>query len=225
MVAPARASGPETKELFRKYRPANHDHLPTLDPNEGNNLGYYIESALYIYTSPTLAPGPSRPIYRCLVNGWDHMISLQSSCEGTTSEGLLGYLLTSDAAGHVPVYRCRNDQANGDHFWSTASNCEGRVTEHLLGYALPSTTVGTETILNSGTVNNDCLGRCGLGCGWMPWEAWTSSCRTHDECVRDNGHLACVGKLLPASISYVVAGAKSLFRSVMNKIKSVFRWF
>lgn len=229
LVPAVALAAPETKELFRKTRTANWDHLPTFDPNEGNQSGYYVESSTHIYSQPYGGtggtPSASRPIYRCLVNGWDHMISLSSSCEGTKSEGLLGYVLTSSASGHIPMYRCRNDQNNGEHFWSSSSTCEGKTTEALLGYVLPSSSGGTENSLNSGVVNNDCIGRCGLGCSWMPWEAVTSQCRAHDECVRDHGHLACVGKLLPAAISYVAVGLKTLVRSIMNKVKSFFRWF
>ncbi len=218
----------ETKEIFRRYN--GKDHLPTANPNEGNQYGYYTESSLLFYSTPYGGsggtPAPTVAIYRCLVNGWDHMLSPDPNCEGRTREGLMGYLLTGSRSGHVAIYRCRNDQQKGDHFWSTDPNCEGRVTEFRLGYGRLSNKQYNRTDLNSGAVNNDCLGRCGNGCSWMPWEAWTSACRRHDECVRDNGHLHCLdGRFLDAAISYVVAGVKSLIKSIGNAIKSFFDWF
>lgn len=228
-LLPAVALGNETKEVFRKTTSSSWDHLPTTNPNEGNQWGYYIESSLLFYSQSYTAPQSARPIYRCLVNGWDHMLSTQSGCEGTAKEGVIGYLLTSSRSGHVPVYRCRNDQNRGEHFWSTSSGCEGRVTEGLLGYALPSNQVYTRTTMsNNSSQNNDCFGRCGLGCGWMPWEAWTPECRAHDQCVADhNGNqLPCLdGRFLAAAASYVWAGFKSLVKSIGHAIKSFFDWF
>jgi hypothetical protein len=230
MGLPAVASAnSETVEIFRKTRSADWNHLPTANPNEGNNHGYYIESSLLFYArahgTSGGAPQATRPIYRCLVNGWDHMLSTQSGCEGAKFEGRIGYLLQSSRSGHVPVYRCRNDNNNGEHFWSVDYNCEGYAREGLLGYALPSNNTVQQNDLNRGAVNNDCLGRCGLGCTWMPWEAWTSQCLRHDECVRDHGHLKCLdGRMLDAALSYVAAGAKQLVRSIGNTIKSFFRW-
>jgi hypothetical protein len=228
--ATALASNSETKEIFRKTRTADWNHLPTDNPNEGNSSGYYIEGSLHFYAQPYGAVGGAPQgtvaVYRCLVNGWDHMLSTDYNCEGTKRERRIGYLLKSARSGHVAVYRCRSDSNNGEHFWSTDYYCEGKTREYRLGYALPSHNQHNQHNLNSGTVNNDCTGRCGLGCSWMPWEAWTPECRRHDECVRDNGHLKCLdGRMLDAAVSYVAAGAKQLVRSIGNAIKSFFRWF
>lgn len=76
-------------------------------------------------------------IYRCYnsVTG-DHMISLSSSCEGYTNEGLLGYLKSSETPeATVKIYRCFNSEEE-DHMISLRSDCERNdyTNEGLLGY-------------------------------------------------------------------------------------------
>ena len=223
----ALAEAPTHRQVFRLWSPNIGDHMPSTNQYEAGNLGYRAESGYLFYAYPYgsangATPAPTRPIYRCYIWGWEHMASTASNCEiGYGNEGVLGYLLTSPRAGHAALYRCKQ-RNSGDHFMSTSSSCEGHITEYVLGYYRVGE-VATDVRLNEGKVDNECLGRCGLGCGWMPWEAWTSECRRHDECVRDRGHLACLPQLAPAAISYVVAGAKTLLRSIGNAVKSFFK--
>jgi len=227
------ASPPQTTTIYRLYSPYNnHDHMNSVNSSEGSQWGYYPESSVGFYSQPYGGnggtPAPSRPVYRCLVWGWDHMESLDPNCEGWVNEGVLGYLLAAPYSGHSALYRCRNDQAKGEHFTSTDPGCEGRVTEGPLGYFLANTFQGyAQASLNESPTRTDCMGRCGYGCNWMPWEAWTSACYDHDLCVRDKGllHPECIVKMVPAAVSYVVAGVKQLVHSVVSFVKKIFKWF
>ena len=225
------ADSSETVRIYRLYRPANGDHMSSTSQYEASHLGYYAESSTLFYTQPYGGnggtPAATRPIYRCYIWGWDHMESTSATCEGAgTNEGRLGYLLSSPRAGHAALYRCR--QPNGEHFNSFSSTCEGTqyTTEYILGYAR---TDGNQyyhkAALSTGPGSNDCVGRCGMGCSWMPWDAWTSECLEHDQCVANHGHLSCIGGLFEAAISYVEVGVKSLVKAVVDAVSSFFDWF
>lgn len=71
-------------------------------------------------------------VYNCLVAGWDHMLTLDPSCEGQTLIGSVGWVHSLAGADRLPIYRCLMDQ--GDHFISLAPDCEGHTQEHILGY-------------------------------------------------------------------------------------------
>jgi subtilisin family serine protease len=93
--------------------------------------GYQREAMLgSVRTSPEAG---TRPIYQCLVGGWDYMTSIDSNCEGQRIIGLIGYVYTSPPAGSSQIiYRCRMN--HGDHFDSPSSNCEGQIAEGPIGY-------------------------------------------------------------------------------------------
>ncbi len=225
-VIPAILDTAETVRIYRLYRPASGDYMSSTDGSEGASQGYSIQRSFLFYTFDygygTGTPASARPIYRCLVDGWDHMESTASNCEGTVSEGVLGYLLDSPRSGHAAFYRCVH--SDGQHFSSFDADCEGHVTEGILGYArVDGHQWHNHAVLSSGS--GECVGRCGAGCEWMPWEAWTPECLDHDECVEDNGHLLCVGSFFDAAVSYVEAGFKSLAKAVVDAVTSVFDWF
>ncbi len=225
-------AAPETRRIYRLYSASlHHDHMNSTNPNEGAQYGYSAESSVILYTQPYGGsggtPAPTRPIYRCYIWGWDHMTSMNSTCEGAgTREATLGYVLTSPRSGHVAWYRCRVAGSN-EHFTSLSSTCEGQVVEGVLGYIrADGNQFYHQTVMNQNSVNNDCYGRCGWGCTWMPWEAWTDECAEHDRCVRDNGFFHCLdGRFLRAAVSYVEAGLKSLVKAVGSFLKHVFDWF
>ncbi len=225
----AQANGPETVRIYRLYRPKNGDHMSSTNQYEASNLGYYAESSTLFYShaygAGTGTPAPTRPIYRCYIWGWDHMTSTSSTCEGQGApEFRLGYLLTSPRSGHAAFYRCRTSR--GEHFNSFSSTCEGQIREGILGYArTDANQYYHKATLSSGSGSNDCLGRCGLGCSWMPWEAYTPECLEHDQCVAAHGHMGCLGKFFVAAVSYVEAGVKSLFKAVADVVSSIFDWF
>ena len=83
-------------------------------------------------------PGPGRVgLYRCY-SGVDHFISTSSTCEGTTGEGLLGYLSTTRTS-HTPrpLCRCYNTPAQAHFHWigeSCPTSLPGVSHESLLGF-------------------------------------------------------------------------------------------
>lgn len=94
--------------LARTYNPNNGDHMYGFDPNEGSAWGYYAEYAQYFYLN-NAGDGNHVPLYRCW-SSWvpgtgDHFLSTDPNCEGSTFEGLQGYIATSQLPGTVPLYR------------------------------------------------------------------------------------------------------------------------
>ena len=76
--------------------------------------------------------GELRPLYRCLVFGWEHMVSLDVGCEGHRAVALMGYLYKNpNELAKIPIYRCLHGI---DHFTSIHPNCEGHRVEGLMGY-------------------------------------------------------------------------------------------
>ena len=72
------SGGESTVAFSRYYNSSVPDHWVTTG---SVTAGYNLESTLgYLYTAQQTGTVP----YGCLVNGWDHMISPQSNCEGTT---------------------------------------------------------------------------------------------------------------------------------------------
>ena len=73
---------------------------------------------------------------------------------------------------------------------------------------------------------SDCFGRCGPGCNWSALgDYYTSACYDHDQCVQNNGHLACLPQLGPAVVSYAVAVVVSVVNKVAEAVKSFFDWW
>ncbi len=216
-----------TREIFRLYSSYSHDHMSSTNQYEASNVYpyYHAESSVFLYvgnSSSTGTPCTARPIYRCRV-GYDHMESTNSNCEGYPVESVLGYACSSYKAGHTAWYRCRTN-SGGEHFNSTNSGCEGHIKEYTLGWVKPGYSYHQNTMADTSRTD-DCMGRCGLGCSWMPWNSYTSACLEHDLCVEQKGHLACLPKLFTATVSYVLDGAVQLIKSVASAIKSIFDWF
>lgn len=85
-------------------------------------------------------------IYRCVTTGNNmHFISTSSNCEGTKSEGMYGYIYTSQANGYLtPLYRFSNP-SNNDHletvnyndgacYYNFGYGCVSLHYESILGY-------------------------------------------------------------------------------------------
>lgn len=97
--APARTA------IHRLFSQPYGDHLYGTDPDEGGQLGYVLEARNYFYLLAAPAAGHV-PLYRCLTpQTHDHFLSTMLSCENATSEGLLGYIATSQVSGTVPLFR------------------------------------------------------------------------------------------------------------------------
>ena len=98
------------------------------------NVPYRAEEPLGTVMSAPTGGAPVRPIYNCLVGGGPgYMTSTASTCEGTQTIGLSGYVYTTPPPGAsvLPLWRCR---AGADHFVSNDPGCEGQVAEYQLGY-------------------------------------------------------------------------------------------
>ena len=77
------------------------------------------------------------PLLDCDLGG-NHLASVYSSCEGGTSNGIMGYIWESAGNNRIPIYRCYISNSSGtDHFLSVDAQCEGQVVEGLLGYVQP----------------------------------------------------------------------------------------
>jgi len=128
------------------------DHLPTISASEKANLlaSGWEEACNPHYGPPglcgggTTGDGPFRTyadsgsdrnaLYRCHT-GVDHFISTDSACEGTTTEGPLGFASTSrSSATPRPLRRCYNSAVQA-HFHWLDEHCPSGVTEEaILGY-------------------------------------------------------------------------------------------
>jgi hypothetical protein len=86
---------PGTRMLYRCF--FAEDYFVSLDANcDGASV---VGGEGYIYQQPSDPDFPSmkfKPLYRCVTTGgWDHFASFYSNCEGTITEGLLGYVVMS----------------------------------------------------------------------------------------------------------------------------------
>ena len=128
--------------LARTYNPNNGDHMYGFDPGEGWQYGYYAEYAQYFYL-PQSPAGGHAALYRCWTPGnqtGDHFLSTDPGCEGSTWEGVMGYVATSQVAGTVPLYRLYNPGLQ-DTFYTTdwgeadyAANWYGYYHQGVTGY-------------------------------------------------------------------------------------------
>jgi hypothetical protein len=77
------------------------------------------------------APNTRYPLYRCLISGEDRFASTDPNCEGTTNEGLLGYM---DPSQGKPIVRCAADA--GNILISTEpEHCKAGTEQVVIGYA------------------------------------------------------------------------------------------
>ena len=56
---------------------------------------------------------------RCLKANGKHFYTTSANCEGTTVEGVMGYVSTSELPGSTALYRSFNGN-NGDHLFTTS---------------------------------------------------------------------------------------------------------
>ncbi|KAH3766162.1 hypothetical protein Pelo_2047 [Pelomyxa schiedti] len=75
-------------------------------------------------------------IYRCMTSSDKHFFSTDSNCEGTTQEGLLGYVQTwRGGVALRSLYRCYN-KSTGVHYHSLDVPCPSDQYENMYGYAV-----------------------------------------------------------------------------------------
>lgn len=105
--------------IHRSYKHSVPDHLYGHDPKEGASYGYVLEQANNFWLNASSGAG-SVPIYRCLWGGNRHLVTRNFYCEGAgTREAVLGYGMTSQVPGSVPLHRLHNPRS-GDHLYTTS---------------------------------------------------------------------------------------------------------
>jgi hypothetical protein len=105
--------------IHRLYRNTVPDHLYGHDPKEGISSGYVLEQANNFWLNSSSGVGYV-PIYRCFWGGNRHLVTRDYNCEGAgTREAVLGYGMTSQVQGSVPLYRLYNPRS-GDHLYTTS---------------------------------------------------------------------------------------------------------
>jgi hypothetical protein len=108
------------RPIHRSYRNAVPDHLYGHDPNEGRPYGYTLEQANYFWLAQASGGAAFVPLYRCLWGGSRHLVTRDANCEGAgTREALLGYGLSWQAPGTIPLHRLLNP-GTGDHLYTTS---------------------------------------------------------------------------------------------------------
>jgi hypothetical protein len=120
--------------IHRAAKPGEHFWSATL--SEAGCCGFTVERAndYYIYAAATAG---AIPWYRCVST--KHLYTTSPTCEGLTSEGLMGYIGTAASCGSVPLYRAWNPSGN-DHLWTTSTVerasvlSAGWVDEGIVGY-------------------------------------------------------------------------------------------
>ncbi len=114
-------------------------HFYTKTYTEGVNAGFTYEGiAFYVYTNSGISGTVA--LYRCLKSpNSQHFMSTSSTCEGHTSEGVLGYIYSSSQYGTLPLYRYYSSSAP-DYFHVTSLLTilyNGYVLQNTTGYVLP----------------------------------------------------------------------------------------
>lgn len=120
--------------MYRMYNGV--DHMMSLDPNEGTQVGYYLEGEAFQLFSDA-GVGNRTALYRCVIPGSNgHFVSTQPDCEGQQTDFFMGFA-QSFQDGYAPnaVYRCVS--AGNDHLITLDSDeCTDNAyqIEGILGY-------------------------------------------------------------------------------------------
>jgi hypothetical protein len=103
----------------RSYDPVSFQHFYTTTDAEMNSIPYAVEQQDYFYLYA--APQPDLvPFYRC-VTASGHLYTTDANCDGTTMEGIMGYIGTTPACDAVPLYELVNT-ATGDRLYTTSAS-------------------------------------------------------------------------------------------------------
>jgi len=135
---PAATTNSETPVYRFRYSAKNAiHHFYTQSYSEGAGAGYQLDGTLF-RTFPA-AGGGLTALYRCNSansQGNDHFLSTASNCEGTSNEGIMGYISTVAGAGLTPLYRFHKASST-DHMLTTDYNegtAAGYTFEATIGY-------------------------------------------------------------------------------------------
>ena len=140
---------------YRLYSDITKEHLYTTDANEYSVLatrGWLAEGAIYqLYPGAGSLNGVAAvPFYRLYnrISQQHHWTTDANEYNvlgqgDWTKEGVDGYILPSNAAGSIPVYRLYLNAFGGLHLWTTDLNektvlsTRGWVYEGVAGYVVP----------------------------------------------------------------------------------------
>jgi hypothetical protein len=121
---------PQRTAIHRLFSQPYGDHLYGTNPNEDAAGGYVLEAQNYFYLLAAPAAGHV-PLYRCLTPPThDHFLSTMQSCEGATSEGLLGYIATAQISGTVPLYRLFRAGTGNTFYTLSAEEADNAVAQY-----------------------------------------------------------------------------------------------
>lgn len=122
--------------VYAFYRRSHHFY--SLSYSEGARAGFSFDSTAFrLLSSPTRS---TQALYRCYnARDDDHFASLSKNCEGTRTEGTLGFVRTTAARGFVPLFRFYKKDIGGHMI--TINYDDGSlnayVMESILGYVKP----------------------------------------------------------------------------------------
>lgn len=129
--------------MYRLYNAGRHDHLYSHMSNEGHQYGYKLEGIAFY-----LAPAPAAEhvaLYRCYRPATlTHLLSTDAGCEGSTTEGPMGYIATTQLPGTVPLYRLFRSAYQANFYttnWPEADDAVrlyGFSQQGVAGYVYPS---------------------------------------------------------------------------------------
>jgi hypothetical protein len=132
---------PALVPMYMSINLNTHDWLMSRIVGEGAPTYHYTGVQFRILDAPSATP-QSRPLYRCLRSG-THFQSNVATCEGSTPDGLLGYVYDDDPKdGAKQILRCASPSGNVDVATLVADDCKNSgltVMKDPLGWAYPPT--------------------------------------------------------------------------------------
>lgn len=135
---PPPPAGAVQRDVHRAYNAQLGDHLLGITQNEGAPAWRYEGVA---FRAMSAAVAGTVALHRCRINNTSqHFLSNAANCEGHTSEGVVGYVFSAQAAGTQPIYRCVSPKGT-DHLTTlTPQEClnAGFRVEGRQGFAFPS---------------------------------------------------------------------------------------
>lgn len=190
----------------------NPDYIQIQDLGGGAvSLNGTTSTGLYIYAKSP--PGnSSNAVYLCTQGSRLSLVEPSGWCPNGT-KSLLGYHLgVNNQSYNIPPQICLMNYQS----WPSPI-C-------VMKLALGAFSIIKRTTVSFGRVGNvDCTGRCGIGCTWMPYDAWTPECLVHDQCLQSTStaNPACWGPMFDAAaVSYIFA-LDPVYNKASNFIESI----
>ena len=109
---PPRAPRQRLQANYRFYNEAGIEHFITNSRSEGMQAGYRFEGIAFYTLAYPPRMARSTELFRCY--GGKHFVSVDPYCEGTRTEGSLGFIYSYEVNNSVPLYRFASPQT-GDH--------------------------------------------------------------------------------------------------------------